>query len=80
MIWHHPGRLKILDCRRKFSNYGCEANVWIKTRKGGDNINIFNPGYHLSNVKNVVITPKKKKSGLHYKYKSLVLFRKIVVA
>jgi hypothetical protein len=54
---HHPGRLKTLGCRHRFSIYGCEANVWIKYGKVGDNI--FKPGYHLSNVKNVVITPRK---------------------
>jgi hypothetical protein len=31
----------------------------LKHGKTGDNINIFKPGYHLSNVKNVVTTPRK---------------------
>jgi len=35
MKCHHPGRFKILGCRHRFSIYGCEANVWIETRKDG---------------------------------------------
>ena len=48
----------------------------LKHGKVGDNIYIFKPGYHLSNVKNVVITPRKTT----HTFIINILFREIILA